>query len=163
MGNADILAKLPSLTKAELEEVIAHAKGLKQFAGTGVVTTSIKRGTDPYDWILGECANVCKAHGLSMLDVEALKAGRLYKAGFHKPIIAVHEYIEGFAKGRLQQRALYRLVYEYMATEYRWGPPRMVASTTLIPRLLNEMLPGYYHAGLMGVAMDRMTAKGNEK
>ena len=161
MVKVNVLDELTKLSKAELDEVIKHAKGLMQFAGTGVPMTSIKRGTDPYDWILGECANVCKAHGLSMLDVEALKAGRLYKAGFHKPIIAVHEYVEGFAKGRLQQRALYRLVYEYMATEYRWGPPRMVASTSLIPRLLNEMLPGYYHAGLMGVAMDRMNAKGN--
>jgi len=159
--NISILNQLAGLSATELDEVIKHAKGLKQFAAAtpqlaAIGNPSLKRGTDEYDWILGECANVCRAKGLSMLDVEALKASRLYKSGFRVPIVAVHAHVETFAKGRLWQRAVYRLAYEHMAERYRWGPPRMVASTAMIPRMLDEMLPGYYQAGLMNIAMRRM-------
>lgn len=157
----NVLQQLVGLSTGELDEVIARAKALKQFAGatpqiSAVVPASNRRGVDTYDWILAVCASVCRAQGLSALDVEALKASRLYKSGFRTPIVAVHNHIESFARGRLWQRTVYRLVYTHMAQHYRWGPPRMVASTAQIPRLLDEMLPGYYQAGLMGVAVQRM-------
>jgi hypothetical protein len=162
MANTNILGHLATLTTAELDEVIRHAKALKQFAAVGAhgahtATISLKRGTDPYDWVLGVCASVCQEQGLSMLDVEALKASRVYKAGFRVPIVAVHQHVATFAKGRLRQRVVYRLAYRHMVARYHWGPTRMVASTAQIPHLLDEMLPGYYQAGLMDMAVKRMT------
>ena len=162
-GN-QILRQLNTLNRAELEEVIRYAKALKNNPGLAVsAAVNTTRGTDEYDWILGECANVCRAQGLSMMDVEALKASRLYKAGFRVPIPSVHAYIETFAKGRLLQRAVYRQVYGHMVLRYRWGPTRMVASTTQIPRLLDEMLPGYHHAGLMEMAIQRLEYEQDRK
>lgn len=155
-NNSNILSQLAGLSGAELDEVIKYAKALKSNGFITTPPTSTKRGTDDYDWILGECANVCRAQGLSMLDVEALKASRLYKSGFRTPIVTVHAHIETFAKGRMRQRVVYRWAYEHMVARYHWGPPRMVASTALIPRMLDEMLPGYYRAGLMDIAMRRV-------
>jgi len=161
LSASNVVNHLIGLSATELDEVIKRAKALKQFAPAtpqlaALSNGSTKRGTDEYDWILGECANVCRAQGLSMLDVEALKASRLYKSGFRVPIVAVHAHIESFTKDRMRQRVVYRLAYKHMAERYRWGPPRMVASTALIPRMLDEMLPGYYQAGLMDVATRRL-------
>src|SRR3972149_6478243 len=66
--NISILNQLAGLSATELDEVIKHAKGLKQFAAAtpqlaAIGNPSLKRGTDEYDWILGECANVCRAKG----------------------------------------------------------------------------------------------------
>lgn len=155
------VAQLAHMTVEELDEVIRTAQGLRQFAVGGVsqgATTAgnAHRGTDPYDFVLGALAEACKRRGVAVLPVEGLKQSRLYKRGFREAIVPVHEFITSFAKGRQRQHAVYRLAYGHMIERYKWGAVRMLGSTSLVPRMLDEMLPGYYQAGLMLMVMERM-------
>ncbi len=156
-----LLAQLSDLTVEELDQVIKQAKMLRQFAGTGasVAAGSARRGTDTYDWILAVLAQVCQDSGLAVFDVEPLKRSRLYTNGFRAKIPDVHTHIEGFTRKRMWQRTVYYWAYQHMIDQYRWGPNRMLASTAEIPRMLNEMLPGYYQAGFMETALRRVHDK----
>lgn len=162
-----ILTQLANLSVEELDEVIKEAKALRQFAATGarVAAGSGRRGTDPYDWILAVLAQACADCGLAAFDVEPLKRSRLYTKGFRERIPAVHTHIEGFTTKRMWQRTVYYWAYRHMAGHYRWGPKRMLASTSEIPRMLDEMLPGYYQAGLMEKALRTVHGdhKGNDQ
>src|SRR5688572_27869074 len=151
------MSKLPTLNAEELDAVINHAKALKA-NGLGVptgkpaTTVTLAAGADAYDYVLDVLAQVCKERGRDIRNTSVLKRSRAYRA-FRTAAPRVVQHIETFAPGRAHVRAVLRLAYSHMVESAGMGAVLLMNNTDQIPRVLDELFPGYYAQGLMHVAV----------
>jgi hypothetical protein len=148
------------LTKEELEDLIKFAKSQKQLAPTNRERIRYKAsytpaGGDPYDYVLKVACEVCKELGRDLREVTIAKRNSAYPT-FKEAVPAVVEHIKQFAPNRTYETAIFRLAYRHMAIEHDFGLALMLAQTSQVPAMLDEMFPGYYQAGLMSLVIGRL-------
>jgi hypothetical protein len=156
---SSITEQLTRMSKRELDEVIKEAKSLRQFAGADNVPQAAARltaGADPHDYVLSTLCRVCRVHGIDVRGVSAVKQMSAYPT-FRDNIPKVVKFIREFAPTRAHEQAVFRLIYEHMILEHRWtsapGIAVLLSQTSQLPRVLDELFPGYYRAGLMPIAI----------
>lgn len=159
-----ILEHLTYLTVEELDVVISKAKALRQFAKTGEsgLLSAPVESADPVpvrahstDYVLAILCQVCKDMGRDTRGVAQAKRSSMY-ASFQKAVPDVIKFIQQHVRNRAVETALLKLAYRHMAEEGGWGLVQLMARTHSIPSAIDAIFPGYYRAGLMPIAMQRL-------
>ena len=157
----DELAELlGGMSKEELEQVIKHAKAVKQFAHHDGEQAPViaQAGTDPHDYVLAIICDVCRKHGIDLRGVAQAKQLRIYPT-FRRHVAIVVKHLKAHTRNKAVECALLRLIYEHMALSNGWGLPMLMARTLQLPLMLDEIFPGYYDGGLLHIAVEQLESR----